>query len=126
MNYKARRIGLLKTKRINQTLGTELEDADLWVSKAAHRHIALDHPNDYLTVLPNLSRVIEDPAYVGQKPGQADNFYLFRKIHDKDRAVLIAIGIRRNRYGTYNLRSAYAISDANIQRYRMAGHLRIL
>ena len=47
MRYKAIRIGLLKTAEINRRLGTELVDADVWASKAAHRHFAVDHPDDY-------------------------------------------------------------------------------
>ena len=126
MPYKALRIGLMKADRINQTLGTELVEAEVWLSKAAHRHIALDHPDDYKSVVQNLGLIINDPAYVGQRPGRTDNFYLVRRVRDEGRAILVAIGIQQNRYGTYNVRSAYTISEADIQRYRQAGHLHIL
>ena len=126
MPYKALRIGLMKADRINQTLGTELVEAEVWLSKAAHRHIALDHPDDYKSVVQNLGLIIDDPAYVGQRPGRTDNFYLVRRVRDEGRAILVAIGIQQNRYGTYNVRSAYTISEADIQRYRQAGHLHIL
>lgn len=126
MAYKALRIGLLKTEVINKLLGTELDDAEVWASKAAHRHIATDHPDDYKNVIPNLSLVIEDPNYVGQKPGNPGNFYLVRKIRGQTGAILVAIGIELNKHGTYNLRSAYTISEDDIQRYRAAGHLWIV
>ena len=116
----------MKADRINQTLGTELVEAEVWLSKAAHRHIALDHPDDYKSVVQNLGLIIDDPAYVGQRPGRTDNFYLVRRVRDEGRAILVAIGIQQNRYGTYNVRSAYTISEADIQRYRQAGHLHIL
>ncbi|BDW99490.1 hypothetical protein [Maricaulis maris] len=123
MRYKAIRIGLLKTAEINRRLGTELVDADVWASKAAHRHFAVDHPDDYNLVVANLGLVIEDPGYIGQKPGNADNFYLVRNVPGLDSSVLVAIGIRLNKHGTYNLRSAYTVSHTDIQRYRAAGHL---
>ena len=111
---------------MNELLGTELEDAELWVSKAAHRHIALDHPDDYKIVLPRLAYVISDPSYVGQKPGNPDNFYLVRKFGGVEGAVLVAVGVERNKFGTYNVRSSYLISEADVQRYKEAGHLWIV
>ncbi|MEP3074320.1 hypothetical protein [Maricaulis sp.] len=126
MNYKALKVGWLDTAAINRILGLELEAADLWVSKAAHQHIAEDHPQDYKVVMPNLGATVQAPAYVGQKPGNSNNFYLVRRVQEASGAVLVAVGIERNKHGTYNVRSSYLISDEDIQRYREAGHLHVI
>src|SRR4051794_13765583 len=78
--YKSFRIGPLPADAINSALGTELEIADVWVSRAAHQHIALDHPDDYRAVIANIVEIIRSPTWAGQDPRHGDNFYLVRRV----------------------------------------------
>ncbi|MBI1263770.1 MAG: hypothetical protein GC187_03435 [Alphaproteobacteria bacterium] len=111
---------------INRALGLELDAAPVWMSKAAHRHIALDHPDDYPRIIDRLGEVISRPAYVGQKPGISDNFYVVRNLRDVSSPILVAVGIELSTFGSYNLRSAYCISKEDVDRYRQSGHLFIV
>jgi len=123
--YKAHKLGPLCADRINKTIGTELEVADVWVSKAAHRHIAEDHPDDYPLVWAALPKLISNPTYVGERPRKNDGFYLVTNV-DTDGGVLMAISFRLSPHGTYNLKSAYTIKRATIDKRRMAKNLHFL
>lgn len=62
---KAFRVGPLPAGLVNRALGTELEVADVWVSKACHAHIADDHPDDYPVIMANLIDILRYPTYAG-------------------------------------------------------------
>lgn len=122
--FKAFRVGPLPAAAINAALGTELEVCDVWVSKLAHQHIALDHPDDYAAVKANIIDIITNPTWVGQDPRHGDNFYLVRRTPQEGAdAVLIAIGLEVNEFGTYNVRTAYAIGEEDILTRRLRGSL---
>jgi hypothetical protein len=123
--YKAFRVGPLPADAINRALGTELDVADVWVSKECHRHIAEDHSQDYQAVMANIIDIIRSPAWVGQDPKHGENFYLVRRVQkDGDSApILVAIGLEVSRHGTYNVRSAYAISEEDVLSRRLRGSL---
>ena len=124
---KAFRVGPLPAAAINAALGTELDPGDVWVSKAAHQHIAVDHADDYAAVKANIIDIITAPTWVGQDPKHAENFYLVRRVPQQGKeAVLIAIGLEPNEYGTYNVRTAYAISEDDILARRLRGSLHAL
>lgn len=52
--YEAIEVGPLPAAMINRTLGTELVDGIVRVSRTAHRHIAQDHAADYPLVMAHL------------------------------------------------------------------------
>lgn len=126
--FKAFRVGPLPADLINAALGTELDPADVWVSKAAHQHIALDHPNDYEAVKANLIEIIRSPTWAGQDPKHGENFYLVRRVQPATgaAALLIAIRLELSFHGTYNVRTAYAISEEDILNRRLRGSLHAL
>jgi hypothetical protein len=126
--FKAFRVGPLPADMINAALGTELDIADVWVSKAAHQHIALDHPADYDAVKANIIEIIRSPTWVGQDPKHGDNFYLVRRIEREEgiAPLLIAIGLEQSEFGTYNVRTAYAIGEDDILNRRLRGSLHAL
>jgi hypothetical protein len=120
--FRAFRIGALPVDLINDILGTELEHGDLFCSKAAHEHIAIDHAEDYDLIKANLIECVTNPTYVGQEPKHARNFNLVKRVEGL--AVLIAIGLERHEeHGTYNLRSAYCIKAETIELRRQKGYL---
>lgn len=125
--FKAFRIGPLPAAIINAALGTELEVADVWVSKVAHQHIALDHPEDYPAVKANIIDIITSPTWVGQDPKHGGNFYLVRRVPQDDKnAILVAIGLGPSEHGTYSVRTAYAIGEDDILTRRLRGSLHAL
>lgn len=125
--YKSFRVGPLPASSINRALGTELDPADVWVSKAAHRHIAEDHPDDYALVKANIIDIITSPTYVGQDPKHGGNFYLVRRVGGNDEVpVLIAIGLEMTAHGTYSIRTAYSISEDDVNARRLRGSLHFL
>lgn len=126
MNYKALRVGPLAARQINRALGLELESGDVWVSRACHRHIAKDHPDDYPYIKANIIEIVRDPTWVGQDPKHGRNFYLVRRLPDADDLplALVAIGLEMTRHGTYSVRSAYRIKQDDVDRRILRGSLK--
>lgn len=126
--YSAFRVGPLPAAAINRAIGTELEIADVWVSKACHAHIAQDHPEDYAIIKANIVDIIRRPSMVGQDPRHGRNFYLVKKIplDEGEGFCMVAIGLEQSHHGTYNIRTAYKISQENVDKRRLRGSLKIL
>lgn len=126
--FKAFRVGPLPAGAINRALGTELDSADVWVSKACHQHIAYDHPDDYHLVIANIIDIIRSPTWVGQDAPHGSNFYLVKRIPTgtDPEIVLVAIGLQISGRGTYNVKSAYAISQEDVDSRRFRGSLKAL
>jgi hypothetical protein len=126
---KAFRVGPLPAELINRALETELDVADVWVSKACHAHIADDHPDDYPVIMANLIDILRSPTYAGQDAHNGNGFYLVKKVETgvKDREfVLVAIALELSQHGTYNVKSAYTIKQADIDSRRLKGALKVL
>lgn len=126
MNYKAFRVGPLAAAQINKALGLELELGDVWVSRACHRHIAEDHPDDYAHIKANITDIIREPMWVGQDPKHANNIYLIRRLPVEDNlpVALVAIGLEMTEFGTYNVRSAYRIKQRDVDSRIIRGSLK--
>lgn len=122
---RAIRVGPLAVAKVNAALGTELEPGEVWVSAACHAHIAADHAEDYPHILAALFDIVTDPVYVGQDPKHGRNFYLVRPLPAgaPNPQGLVSIGLERNRFGGYNVRSAYTISQATVDQRRLARRL---
>jgi hypothetical protein len=126
---KAFRVGPLPADLINRALKTELEVADVWVSKACHTHIAEDHPDDYPVIMANLIDVLRSPTYAGQDARHGGAFYLVKLVEpgvgDRDFA-LVVIALEVSQHGTYNVRSAYTIKQSDVDSRRLNGSLKVL
>lgn len=126
---KGFRVGPLPADLINKALGTELETADVRVSKACHGHIADDHPEDYQVVMANIIDILRSPTYAGQDAHNPRGFYLVRRIElpVRDREfVLVAISLELSVHGTYNVKSAYTIKQQDVDSRRLKGALKVL
>lgn len=100
---------------------------EVWLSSAAHRHIAEDHPPDYPTCIAALPDAIAAPTFVGQAPRHSRNFELVKRIGRPDRqAVLVAISLEPDETGRLRVRSCYLISAEDVDARRRAGRLRPL
>lgn len=126
--YPAFRIGPLPATGINKALGTELDPADVWVSKACHAHIAEDHPGDYALVKAHIVDIVRSPTWIGQDPQHGRNFYLVKRIVGEAETdiVLVAVGLELSLHGTYNVRSAYRIDQQDVDSRRLRGSLHAL
>jgi phage-Barnase-EndoU-ColicinE5/D-RelE like nuclease3 len=126
--YKAFRVGPLNVAPINKAISTELDPADVWVSKACHAHIATDHPNDYSIIMANFVEIVRSPTFVGQDPKHGENFDLVKRVPNEGQSnfILVAIGLTLSEHGTFNVRTAYRISQADIDMRRLRGSLKQL
>jgi hypothetical protein len=124
--FKAFRVGPLCVEPINRALATELDNADVWVSKACHEHIARDHPEDYALIMANFIDIVRSPTFAGQDPKHGENFYLVKRIptDDENEHVLVAIGLTLTPHGTYSVRTAYRINQDDIDRRRQRQSLK--
>ncbi|MEK6542690.1 MAG: hypothetical protein AABZ45_11305 [Pseudomonadota bacterium] len=128
-NFPAFHIGPLPVEIINRALGTELDSADVWVSKACHAHIALDHPEDYPVIKANIIDILRSPTYAGQDARGGNGFYLVKRIEPgvgTREFALVAIALEQNRHGSYNVKSAYLIKQSHIDSRRLNGALKTL
>ncbi len=126
--FKAFRVGPLPAQAINRAIDTELDVADVWVSKACHAHIAIDHPEDYPIIKANIIDIIRNPTMVGQDPQHGENFYLVKKVpaDEGEGFSMVAIGLEPSQFGNYNVRTAYIISQDDIDTRRLRGSLKSL
>ena len=123
--YPALDLGPLPVEIINAVLGTDLDAGGVHLSPRAHQHIAEDHPDDYAVCIAHLRVTIETPTFIGQAPRQTENFELIRRTRNPDgRAVLVAIGLRRDDGARYRVRSCYLVSAETIDQRRRAGRLK--
>lgn len=121
--YRAMRICAMPIDLINSVLGTELESGDAWLSAAAHRHIAEDHPQDYEVCLPLLGDVISGPTWIGQAHYHGGNFEVIARKTSSIGIILVALSLMPNDYGNYNVRSAYRIEQKDVDAKRSAGRI---
>ena len=123
--YRAILLGPLPVDVINRALGTELEPGNARLSAIAHRHMAMDHPNDYEACVAALADAIASPTFVGQAPNHVRNFEIVKRVARPDRrAVLVAIGIEMDEAGEYRVRTCYLVEPGKVDTRRANGTLR--
>ena len=125
---RAFRVGPLPAELINRSLHTELEVADVWVSKACHSHIADDHPDDYPIIMANIIDILRSPTYAGQDARHGSGFYIVRQVsgHPTKDFAMVAIALEMSVHGSYNVKSAYTISQDDVDSRRLKGALKVL
>ena len=122
--YGALDLGDLPVDAINRSSGMELEPGRVHMSALAHRHAAEKHPEDYPVCRPLVALVIADPTFVGQAPKHRENFEMVRRIPGgTGGAVLVAVGVERDRKGRYRVRSFYRITERQVAVRRAKRHL---
>jgi len=109
-HYPGLTLGQLPVGRINARLGTNLVPGSVTVSKAAHAHIAIDHPLEYADIMTALPGIIADPAFIGQDPKHPHAFYLLDALQTAVGSyAMVAIGFTLSPGGTYQVKSAYGL-----------------
>lgn len=125
--YPGLTIGPLPVGRINRTLGLNLAPGLVTVSKAAHEHIAVDHPQEYADIMGALTGLIANPAFIGRDPKHPQNFYLVDALPTTVGAfALVAIAFKRSKGGTYKVASAYGIKATQFTSRVKSGRLMTL
>jgi hypothetical protein len=125
--YPAIDLGPLPVDLINEALGTELEPGAARLGKAAHRHIATDHPADYPVCIAELPATIAAPTFIGQAPGHGGNFEMVRRIGRADGSVVLAaVGLEPDERGDYRVKTCYLLEASKVEERRRQGRLRLV
>lgn len=125
--YPALTLGPLPVDRINRTIGTSLLPGKVTVSKAAHAHIATDHPDEYPAIMAALANIVTAASFIGQDPKHPHAFYLVEPCTSPlGTHALVAIGFRVSPGGTYQVKSAYALKASQFAGRIQAGRLQPL
>lgn len=125
VKYKGVHLGDFPVDIVNRYLETELEAGKIFLTKAAHRHIAVDHAEDYTICIANLQMAIQNPTYIGQDAKHTNNFIVIKRVPGPDRKnMLVAITMQKNNYGFYTVCSTYLISQEDVDKRRARNTLR--
>ena len=125
LNHPDLILGPLPHQTINKTLGMELEAGDVIFTRAAQRHAARHHPNDYPRCSPHAGAVVSNPLYIGDDLKNPGKIELIARISALGHALLVAVSVERTEDGRYHVCSLYPISDRKVQSRREKGHLRV-
>lgn len=119
-------LGLLPAKRINATLGMDLEAAKVVLKRAAMVHAKKRHPHDFDVCLPYVGTITTDPLYVRDDFKNPGKIELIGRIPIAGSWALVAVDVTLDAQGRYNIASFYRISKKNVQKRRASGHLKNL
>jgi hypothetical protein len=75
--------------------------------------------------MPHLAKVICDPLYVGDDYKNPDSIELIGRIHIVNSFVLVAIEMKKDKRGRYNICSFYPVSKEKVDNRRKRGFLKI-
>lgn len=109
-------LGPLPVEGVNARLGLALPPARVHFSTRAQLHAAQRHPREFEICLRRIEQIIARPHYIGRSPHQIDGFELIGGDHDDGMNVLVAIKIRLDAKGRYNVASTYLIDRDKLAR----------
>jgi len=117
-------LGHLAVDVINRTIGTELQPGLARLSSKAHRHVQVDHPEDYALCLRFIETVVLDPSFIGQAPKHGQNFELLRRIPGNGGdATLVAVKMEPDERGDYRVVSFYRVTARELEIKRGKGRI---
>lgn len=117
-------LGDLAVDMINRTIGTELQPGLARLSSKAHRHVKLDHPEDYALCMLFIDAMVKEPSFIGQAPKHGRNFELLRRIPGRNGdATLVAVQMEPDEKGDYSIVSFYRIIASELHSKRTRGHI---
>jgi hypothetical protein len=115
----------LPVETINRTIDTELDAAEVILSRAVQAHAARRHPVDYPLCLPHLAAIISDPLYIGDDEANVGKVELISRVPAIGDFVLVAINLELDEYGRYHVASFYIVSEKKINGRRAKGFLKV-
>lgn len=117
-------LGQLPIKKIERTLGLELDPGEVVFSVGAQIHAAKKHPEDFASYLPFVGTVVSDPLYLGDDARNPDKIEFISRLPGQPGGLLVAVEICRDRNGKYNDCSIYTIKQSQIEARRLKGYLK--
>jgi hypothetical protein len=115
--------GELPVQTINNTLGLELDPGPVVLTRAAQRHAARRHPEDYSQCLPHLAQVVLRPLYIGDDFKNEGKIELVGRVRAISSAILVAVALEADDAGHYRVCSFYPISEEKIEKRKERRHL---
>jgi hypothetical protein len=116
MKFSPLSLGPLPAKLVTDCLNVEVPDGAVHFSIPAQNHAYKRHGRDFLACMPYLSQAIATPHYIGQAPGQRKSFEVIYESPDDGLTILIAIQIRVDNRGRYQLSSVYPVDSSKVER----------
>lgn len=74
--------------------------------------------------MPYLSQAIANPHYIGQAPGYTDSFEVIYETPNNGFIILIAVQIRMDNHGRYQLSSVYPVDSNKVARRLRKGYVK--
>ena len=116
-------LGQLPIKKIERTLGYELDPGEVVFSVGAQIHAAKKHPEDFKSYLAFVGTVIADPLYLGDDMRNPGKIEFISRLRGQAGGLLVAVEICRDAFGKYNVCSIYTIKQSQIETRRLKGFL---
>lgn len=130
MRFTPLSLGPLPANLVSEALEITVPDGAVHFSIPAQNHAYREHGRDFLACMPFLSQAIASPTYIGQSPRHRNQgFEIIYTAPTNETAegvmnVLIAVKIRLDNRGRYQLKSVYPIDDLKILNRLETGHIR--
>ena len=116
-------LGPLPIDIIYRVLGLELEEGEVRFSAGAQIHAAKKHPEDYSRYLAFIGGVIASPLYLGDDVRNLGKIEFISRI-PKVGGLLVALEVKKDSAGKYNVVSIYSITHEKIEARRRKGRLK--
>ena len=121
--FQSINLGPLPVSKVNAYLGLNLIDGDVRFKSIAQAHAFERHPNDFELCLVHIQRIISQPDFIGRGPNQTEGFEMIGKVSDNDQHILVAVTLRLDNDGFYNVASTYRIDTYSVRRRIRKGFL---
>jgi hypothetical protein len=107
-------------------LGYELDEGAVVFSINAQKHALKRHPNDYWACLPFIANILANPLYLGDDLNNNDRIEFVGRPPTLGTPILVAIEIKLDGNGCYNICSFYPISQGKVNDRIHKRHLKIV
>lgn len=124
MKFSPLSLGPLPAGSVSKCLNVQVPDGAVHFSIPAQNHAYKRHGRDFLACLPYLSQTIATPNYVGQAPHYENEFEVIYETPDNGLIILVAVQIRLDNRGRYQLRSVYPIDADKVERRLRKGFIK--
>lgn len=123
MKFSPLRLGPLPAKLVFECIEIEVPEGAVHFSIPAQNHAYRRHGRDFLACMPYLSQAIASPDYIGQSPKNTNGFEVVYSPEDIELNILIAVQIRQDNKGRYQLSSVYPVASKTIINREAKGRL---
>ena len=119
--------GAMPDEEIYRTLEIEIDPGDVKFSAPAQKHAHRRHPQDVPLIIPHLSQIISDPAYLGDDLKNPGKIEFVRRVPGVQGAALVALTVEKNETdGYYHVCSSYFITQSELDKKREKEILKVV